>query len=138
MNQLLENDDHSSNLLTLFCTPCVDSCVSFPLSNHYLSSSKYTPLSLVVDQSSIPPPPPLLLLLPPKKGSHVGWTLLGTNLLASAANSYKLGQRGSDLNSIPTTCNCSINNDPFRPLHFLQQVTVLSHVNFPPRQRGLT
>jgi len=82
---------------------------------------------------------PALPLLLPKNGSHVACTLRGTNLPASAANSYKLGCRGIPfLNSIPTICNCVGNNDPLRPLHFLQHVTVFSHVNFPPIHRGKT
>ena len=74
----------------------------------------------------------------PRYGAHVGWTLRGTNLVASAANSNSVGHLGLDRNSIPTRCNSAGRRLPFRSLHRLQHVTVFSHASLPPRHRGST
>lgn len=74
----------------------------------------------------------------PRYGAHVGWTLLGTNFCASAANSNNVGHRGLLFNSIPTRWSSAGRKLPLRPLHRLQHVAAFSHVSRPPKHRGST
>lgn len=60
----------------------------------------------------------------------MGCTFRGTNLVASAASSNSDGQRGSVRSRIPTWWISAGRRHPFRPLHFLQHVTVLSLFRF--------
>lgn len=94
------------------------------LSNSHPQSFSF--YDFILEFEDVSPPAPLLTKVIPKKGAHVGCTLLGTKFEADAASSYNVGHFGRVFNSMPTRCSSLGRRHPFRPLHFIQHVTVLS------------